>query len=203
MYTSYAKELTRDYLKERGITFVSPLGNCIKRRNKYTGEEYEMNFYINNNGYYIVRLYETDRRMKVPKEERKSSTGDFYMTVHRIVYAWFNGIVHEGMVIDHINNNKLDNNIFNLQELTPTDNLNKNKVRRVVKCDLDKPRDVYQNLYDKYNDLYQEAKKNKDKDAQHKYRSARAYYEAKLSYYDQKKMEIYYEMKEKMDGFIE
>lgn len=45
--------------------------------------------------------------------------------VHRIVWIAANGLIPEGYVIDHINNNKLDNRIENLQLLTPGENSTK------------------------------------------------------------------------------
>ena len=44
---------------------------------------------------------------------------------HRIVWIAANGVPPEGMVIDHINNNKSDNRLCNLQLLTPEDNSHK------------------------------------------------------------------------------
>lgn len=42
--------------------------------------------------------------------------------VHQAVWVWFNGIVPDGFEIDHIDNNKLNNRIDNLQLLTPQQN---------------------------------------------------------------------------------
>lgn len=47
--------------------------------------------------------------------------------VHRIIWISVNGILPEGYVIDHINNNKSDNRIENLQLLTPRQNSAKAK----------------------------------------------------------------------------
>ena len=43
----------------------------------------------------------------------------------RFIYAWFHGEAREGYEIDHINNDKLDNRLENLQELTPPENKRK------------------------------------------------------------------------------
>ena len=44
---------------------------------------------------------------------------------HRIIWISQHGIIPEGMVVDHINNDKLDNRIMNLQLLTPKQNSTK------------------------------------------------------------------------------
>ena len=45
--------------------------------------------------------------------------------VHRFVWECFNGVIPEGKVIDHINNDKEDNRLCNLQLLTPQQNCKK------------------------------------------------------------------------------
>lgn len=42
--------------------------------------------------------------------------------VHRIVWETFNGEIPEGMQIDHIDNNRQNNALFNLQLVTPKEN---------------------------------------------------------------------------------
>ena len=67
--------------------------------------------------------------------------------VHRFIYECFNGVIAEGMEIDHINNNKEDNRLCNLKLLTPQENSKKavnnrdyslyiqnSKIRRCVKA---------------------------------------------------------------------
>ena len=43
--------------------------------------------------------------------------------LQRVIYAWNAGVAHADMVIDHINNDPLDNRFENLQEITQTKNL--------------------------------------------------------------------------------
>lgn len=42
--------------------------------------------------------------------------------IHRIVWIAANGVIPDGKVVDHINNDKTDNRLCNLQLLTPTEN---------------------------------------------------------------------------------
>ncbi len=45
--------------------------------------------------------------------------------VHRFIYECFNGLIPQGLQIDHINNNTQDNRLQNLQLLTPSENCKK------------------------------------------------------------------------------
>ena len=44
---------------------------------------------------------------------------------HRLIYACFHGKIPEGYVVDHINHDRADNRIVNLQLLTPKENSRK------------------------------------------------------------------------------
>lgn len=67
--------------------------------------------------------------------------GDIKMQcrANRIIWISQHGIISEGMVIDHINNDKLDNRIVNLQALTPEENSHKAKENGLYKYGLDNP----------------------------------------------------------------
>ena len=43
---------------------------------------------------------------------------------HRFIYEAFNGPIPKGLVINHINENKLDNNLSNLEAITVKENCN-------------------------------------------------------------------------------
>ena len=49
---------------------------------------------------------------------KHSQSGVKSYQVHRFVWECFNGVIPEGKVIDHINNNKEDNRLCNLQLIT-------------------------------------------------------------------------------------
>lgn len=49
---------------------------------------------------------------------------------HVIIWLWYNNIIPDNMDIDHIDNNKLNNDITNLQLLTRRDNLRKRGIGR-------------------------------------------------------------------------
>jgi len=63
------------------------------------------------NGYRVVSLREGDTKKQC--------------RVHRIVWIARNGLIPEGHVVDHVNNDKLDNRIANLQLLTSAENSTK------------------------------------------------------------------------------
>ena len=93
----------------------------------------------------IYDLYASDENgniiniiKKVPHKGNKTNTG--YMMcgvrkygqsgkktyhVHRFVWECFKGVIPEGKVIDHINNNKEDNRLCNLQLITQQQNCKK------------------------------------------------------------------------------
>ncbi|MGE6896841.1 HNH endonuclease [Priestia flexa] len=64
-----------------------------------------------SNGYIMLRT--SDKRY--PKH--------LYVCAHRVIWAFFNGEIPEGMVINHINGNKKDNRIENLEVVTPARNV--------------------------------------------------------------------------------
>ena len=174
MKYEYAKALTKDYLKFLGITDVDVNGNWVKKNDK------EIALSTTNQGYKIVVLYDPIK-YKLNYEHPYVGLG-----VHRIVYAWFNDEVPKGMVVDHIDCNKDNNALANLQLLTPAENLAKERGNstRLKSCSLNKPRKFYEDRLDSVAKEYEVAKAAHDAEACHRLRSYKANYEANLRYYD-------------------
>ena len=61
------------------------------------------------------------KRVSISGHKKKQSN----QRVHRRVYRIFNGNLEDGLVIDHINGDKLDNRACNLQQITQQENTKK------------------------------------------------------------------------------
>lgn len=66
-----------------------------------------------------------------------TKSGTINKFLHRLVWETFRGPIPEGMTIDHINNNKNDNDINNLQLLTAEDNAAKGNAKNWTVIDPD------------------------------------------------------------------
>lgn len=62
---------------------------------------------------------------------------------HRIIWIAANGVIPDGMVIDHINNVKNDNRLVNLQLVTPEENSHKARIDGLYLSGDDNPRTIY------------------------------------------------------------
>ena len=89
---------------------VSNYGNF---KNTHTGRVFSG--YVDKSGYKIVSLYYIDIQKKRTR------------LAHRVIWEAFKGLIPSGYEIDHINADKLNNNILNLQLLTHVENARKNK----------------------------------------------------------------------------
>lgn len=111
------KEIWRDIKGYEGMYQVSNLGRVKSLpRLKWNGKGIHMlkerilKIYITNRGYYRVRLYSNFK-------------GKFF-SIHRIVFEAFVGEIPEGMQINHINEDKSDNRLINLNLMTAKENTN-------------------------------------------------------------------------------
>ena len=139
--SKYAKKLTKDDLIKAGIKdiYFNPYDleyHVINKNDK------EILLYRDKQDYiyfYIYELGEEGQYIKVPiKRVFKGCTkvSDTYkyklrtIPLHRAIYAWFKEDIPQGMVVDHIDNKHethYDNRPENLQLLTPSENLSKEK----------------------------------------------------------------------------
>lgn len=166
----YAKKLTKEQLIEAGIYSVSEDGKEII----YKSKTLEVPWGV------INQSECSDGYLRVSNHRLKT------MGVHRVVYAWFHGEVPEGMVVDHIDNDKKNNNIKNLQLLTPHENLCKGttKCTKATKCKMTKPREYYEEKVNYYFDLYEKIKKSGDWKKAHDINGLLNIARAKLRYWD-------------------
>ena len=187
----YARKLTKEELMKVGITAVTEDCHVFKG-------DIELIPSTNKQGYLMHTFYDLDENgdyIKVPNE--KSIFGYSYkmrsIGLHRLMWAWFNGEVPEGMVVDHVNNehHKLeDYYLDNLQLLTPAENVNKDKKDNLnwhkseLKCKLNKPRSFYEDKLASYEAQYEQAKEDSNAELCHKLRCNISQTRARLRYYD-------------------
>lgn len=193
----YAKRLTKEDLIKEGISIeLDEAARDIKVY--HNGKPVKLS--TSNNGYlFFSNVYARDVNgniIKRPaKRKYKDKTYDYYtyktrsIPLHRAVYAWVNGEVPEGKVVDHISNKHDSIQDYwpdNLQLLTPKQNVNKDKQREAKprKCNMHKPRGFYEAKLDKYEGLYKTARQEGDQEACHRLRNCVSQTRARLKYWD-------------------
>ena len=93
---------------------IDNVGNVYSLKKGFNGKNADgkLSNRVVSQGYHQVSLYATPNK---PKQ----------LLVHRLVWEAFNGPIPEDMTIDHIDNDKTNNILSNLQLMTRTDNLKK------------------------------------------------------------------------------
>lgn len=179
MNMAYAKALTRQYLEKVGITEITQDGNHI-----YKGD-LEVSPTVGKDGYLRICLYDKELYDVLHPITKKRNAGSVVCSVHRAVYAWFKGSVDEHYVVDHIDNDKTNNNLDNLQLLTPSENVWKGRPHNIstIKCNLNKPLSFYEDKLETYKAKYEQAKLAKDANKAHKLRCNISQTKARIRYY--------------------
>ena len=177
----YAKGIDKDYLMNRiGVTDITPDGKHIYINNK------EVKQFKINTGHFIFQAYDSTLFKQIYPLTKSVTAGQVEIPVHRAVYAWYHGSIQDGLVVDHINNDKQDNRLENLQLLTPKQNIWKDRECdvREIRCRLNKPRSFYEDKLNRYIAEYENAKLMKDADLAHKMRAYISNTRARLRYWD-------------------
>lgn len=76
---------------------------------------------------YLKTFPDKDGYLKVAVTDKDQKTHNAF--VHRLVYLAYNGDIPEGMTVDHIDDDRLNNQDTNLQLLTPEGNVVKGNAR--------------------------------------------------------------------------
>lgn len=170
MRKDYASELTREELISMGVTAVD-FESC-----KVYGVNREFTPTVNCQGYLMINLYDIDENgqpIKVPikrlfKGCKKPTDTYTYKTrlisLNRLIWAWKYGKVRSGYVIDHRNNKHTeleDYRLENLQEITPSENLAKERPEStfMLRPAKSRPISYYETKLAYYLTEYEKAKK--------------------------------------------
>ena len=108
----------------------------VFRKTKFFSHPFNYNYYSSKEG--EIYSKKSNKLLKLQKHPAgyliftifNNSKGKSYY-VHRYVYECFYGNIPKDKQVDHIDNNKINNNIKNLQLLTPKENINKSHSKKV------------------------------------------------------------------------
>lgn len=198
----YARKLTRQELIEGGITAMTKDGRIWKN-----GEEIT-EFALDSSGYKKIFIYDRDENGCCIKAHIDEKCPGHYtykqrtISLNRAMIAWFYGEIADGLVADHIDNNKDNYNLDNLEATTPGRNVNKEKEgwhTSEIKCKLDRPRKYYEDKLAKYTAIYEKAKQEGNAEGAHKARCNVSQTRARLRYYDNHIQEVNDMIQDKKD----
>lgn len=108
------EEIWKDIPGYEGLYQASDLGNIKSLNYKNTGKQKVLNVYNDGNGYLCVGLNRKGRKT---------------FKIHKLIAMTFLNHIPNGhkIVIDHINNNRKDNRVCNLQLITNRENASKDR----------------------------------------------------------------------------
>lgn len=103
-------EIWKDIVGYEGLYQVSNLGN-VKSLNylRIRGKEVILKPWKHGQGYYCVSLSKDGKKIN--------------KFIHRLVYAAFNGDIPDDLVINHIDEDKTNNDLNNLEAITQKENV--------------------------------------------------------------------------------
>lgn len=144
---SYLNARTKEDLLEAGVISVSEDGKeILYKPSKHLDIVKKAPQYLNKEHYYHVHI------------------GNFQMASHRLIYIWFKGEIPEKYCVDHKDDDKQNNNINNLQILTWSENIKKNRKvskqgTKLIPCNMKRPREYYEEKVKHYLELFKEDRK--------------------------------------------
>jgi hypothetical protein len=181
----YAGKMTKAYLQQLGIEYVSTDGTIVIKNSKQIKISFSDKA---KRSYGKVFLHDPVLYASVPKEERTSNSGRVPATdIHVLNYVWNVADKPQGMVIHHRDNDPTNNDISNLECVTQKENLayeHPDWNTRELKCRLDVPRSFYEDKLARYEARREEAKRNHDAELVHKLGSNISQTRWRLNYYD-------------------
>ena len=109
----YWHPFSKDYLASR----------CGKILSLKWNKKRILKLYTKRNGYLEFNFYENNKKR--------------HYSVHRFVFECFKGAIPKGMETDHVDGDKKNNSISNLQLLTKKENIRKSKCKKVISFNLE------------------------------------------------------------------
>ena len=109
-YKHYFTETWKDIPQYEELYQVSNLGNIKSLNYNNTGKEQILKPRKNKDGYLMVHLYKNGKRKMY--------------RLHRLIWQAFNGSIPEGYEVNHLSEDKTQNNLDNLNLMTHKENMN-------------------------------------------------------------------------------